>query len=482
MRLTRITLVIIALIIGAGFNLLVRKQLADVEPQLFQATEEAMVDTANILAVVAETKMKSDGLDSADFSQTMEKVHGRVISAMIHKHLKKSVGMDFYVTNADGFVIYDSKFPERVGEDFSQKRDVYRTLNGKYGARSSRTVEDDDSSSVLHVAALIGAPEKPLGVLTVYKPQADVLPIIRRRISEIWWGTGLVGGGILFCVVVVFIWQYRPISKLTEYARGIEQGKREPIPYLGMGKEVNTLARALESMRESLEGRRFAERYVQTLTHEMKSPLAAIRGASELLNEDDGAMSEADQKKFLGNIRAETMRADRLMTRLLELSALEGKTKLEASETMDLGQIVKRAVDGAQAMAEMAHVKLNFQLPAESKMVSGDSFILRAAVTNLMENAIDFSPAGEAVSVSIETQDGTHRVAIEDRGDGIPDYARKKIFERFFSLRHLRTGRKGTGLGLTLVKEAAELHRGTVTVEDREGGGTRFVFSIPLGK
>jgi len=340
--------------------------------------------------------------------------------------------------------------------------------------------EEDDTSSVLHVAALIGPPDAPLGVLTVYKPQSDVLPIIRRRVSEIWWGTGLVGGGILFCVAVVFIWQYRPISKLTEYARRIEQGKREPLPYLGLGREVNTLARGLESMRAALEGRQFAERYVQTLTHEMKSPLAAIRGAAELLNEDTTTMPEADRRKFLENIRAETMRADRLMTRLLELSALEGKTKLDASETMDLAQVVKRAVDGAKAMAELAGVKLDFQLPPEPAMVSGDSFILRAAVTNLLENAIDFSPAGEVVAVSIETKDGTHRVIIEDRGEGIPDYAREKIFERFFSLRHLRTGRKGTGLGLTLVKEAAELHQGTVTMEERQGGGTRFVISIPV--
>ncbi len=479
MRLSRITLVIIALIIAAGFNLLVRNQLADVEPQLFQATEEAMVDTANILASFAGSQFRNGGFEGENLKKGMEEAHERVLSAAIFKHPKVAVGMDFYVTDAKGKLLFDSKHPERVGEDYSLKRDVYLTLNGKYGARSSRTNEEDDTTSVLHVAALIGQPDAPLGVLTVYKPQADVLPIIRRRVSEIWWGTGLVGGGILFCVVVVFIWQYRPISKLTEYARGIEQGKREPLPYLGLGREVNTLARALEAMREALEGRQFAERYVRTLTHEMKSPLAAIHGAAELLNEDTGAMPEANRRKFLENIRAETMRADRLMTRLMELSALEGKTKLNASETMDLAQVVKRAVDEAQAMAELADVKLDFQPSPEPAVVAGDPFILRAAATNLLENAIDFSPAGQVVAISIETKDGTHRLSIEDRGEGIPEYARGKIFERFFSLRHLRTGRKGTGLGLTLVKEAAELHQGTVTMEEREGGGTRFVISIP---
>lgn len=479
MRLTRITLAIIALIILAGFNLLVRKQLAEVEPQLFQATEEAMVDVANIMAVFAEREFTDGTFDAYRFREVMEEIHGKVIRAEIFNHKKEDVGMDFYVTDAQGIVLFDSGFPEREGEDFSEQNDVYLTLSGKYGARSSRLVEDDDTSSVLYVAAPIGDAENPLGVLTAYKPQADVLPIIRRRFSEIWWGTGLVGGGILFCVGVVFIWQYRPISKLTEYTRDIEKGKRTPLPYLGLGKEVNTLARALESMRESLEGRRFAERYVQTLTHEMKSPLAAIRGASELLDEDADTMPVEDRRRFLGNISAETLRADRLLGKLLELSALEGKAELDVSEDVDLGGIVERVIEESGAMADLAKVKLSVG-DVGNRKVKGDAFILKAAVTNLLENAIDFSPEGGVVSVRVETVDGYHRVVVEDEGEGIPEYAKEKVFERFFSLRHLRKGRKGTGLGLTLVKEAAELHQGKVLLVANEPMGTRALLEIPV--
>jgi two-component system, OmpR family, sensor histidine kinase CreC len=479
MRLTRITLVIIALIIGAGFNLLVRKQLAEVEPQLFQATEEAMVDMANILAAVAEQGVNDGGFDEAALRVAMESANGRQLDAEIHKHLKREVGIDVYVTDARGVVLFDSGHPERKGEDFSMKRDVHRTLNGKYGARSSRIDENDDTTSVLHVAAPIGNPEHPIGVLTAYKAQADVLPIIRRRISEIWWGTGLVGGGILFCVGVVFIWQYRPISKLTEYAKDIEMGKRRPLPYLGLGKEVNTLARALESMRESLEGRQFAERYVQTLTHEMKSPLAAIRGAAELLNEDAAVMPEADRRRFLENISAEALRADRLLAKLLELSVIEGKAALDVWDVMDLRLLLERVVSESGAMADLAGISIELRESPLPAMVQGDPFILRAAITSLLENAVDFSPAGETVAASIETQGEVHRIVIEDRGEGIPEFAREKVFDRFFSLRHMRSGRKGTGLGLTLVREAAVLHHGSVAMEPNDPHGTRAVLSIP---
>lgn len=479
MRVTRITLCVIALVILAGFNLLVKKQLADVEPQLFQATEEAMVDTANILADFAGQDFSADQFDPKRFEAAMKAASDRKINADIFKHSKLMVGMQVYITDRNGIIIFDSGYPERVGADFSQFRDVYRTLRGKYGARSTRLVESDDTSSVLHVAAPIGDPKNPAGVLTVYKKQSDAMPIIRRRISEIWWGTGLIGGGILFCVGVIFIWQYLPVSRLTEYARDIEQGKRRALPKIGMGKEVNTLAKALESMRESLEGRRYAERYVQTLTHEMKSPLAGIRGAAELLNEDRGSMPEEDKRRFLNNIAAETLRADRLLAKLLELSALEGKSQLDAKEVIDLTILVTRVIDDLNAMAELGGVKIHFNHPVSQMMVAGDAFILKAAIANLLENAIDFSPDGSEVQVKMQSDSGFHRVIIEDRGEGIPEYAKEKVFDRFFSLRHLRTGRKGTGLGLTLVREAAELHMGSVALESAEPTGTRAIFSVP---
>jgi two-component system sensor histidine kinase CreC len=132
-------------------------------------------------------------------------------------------------------------------------------------------------------------------------------------------------------------------------------------------------------------------------------------------------------------------------------------------------------------MAELAGVHLDFAPTELPLTVLGDAFILRAAVTNLLENAIDFSPRGETVSITLSHQDGHHTLQIQDRGPGIPDYAREKIFERFFSLRHLKAGRKGTGLGLTLVKEAIELHQGTITLSSDQSTGTLATLTLPEG-
>lgn len=477
MRFTRVTLFFIAFIIALGFYQLARHFLAEVEPQTFQATEEVMVDTANLLAEVVTRESRAGNPDTSGLRGAFEGAHARRLEARIFEHLKRRIGIDVYLTDAKGRVVFDSDGGRREGKDFSNKRDVNLTLHGKYGARSSREDEQDCKSSVLYVAAAVGDPQQPSGVLTVYKAQADVLPLVRERRRIIYLACGMIGSGILFLIAAVFLWLFRPIGRITEYARAIERGERPDKPKIGIGREVNTLAHALDSMRDALEGRRYAERYIQTLTHEMKSPLAAIRGAAELLDEE---MPLATRKRFLDNIRAETARSERLINRLLELAAIESRTHLEGAEELDLRGIVAQAIDQARPLAEAAGVVLGHETAETPILLRCDGFILRAAVTNLLENAIDFSPRGAVVEIAERAHAGAAELTIRDHGAGIPDYARDKVFERFYSLRHHAAGRKGTGLGLTLVREAAELHRGSITLEPAAGGGTLAKFSLPL--
>lgn len=477
MRFTRVTLFFIAFIITLGFYQLARHFLAEVEPQTFQATEEMMVDTANLLAELVEEDLGDGKLDDPSLHQAFDGAHARKFEARIYDHVKKSMGINAYVTNAKGIVVFDTDGGKRVGQNLSGMRDVSRTLAGGYGARSTHETPDQKTPSVFYVAAPIGDPKSPIGVLTVFKPERDMIPIVRERRKIIYTACALIGGGILFLIGAVFLWLFHPIGKITEYARAIERGERPNKPRIGIGREVNTLAHALDSMRDALEDRKYVERYVQTLTHEMKSPLAAIRGAAELLDED---MPVEDRRRFLGNIRAETARSERLINRLLELSAIESRTSLEGAEEIDMHEILTHAVDQTRPLAEVAGISFAEQCEESPFMVKGDAFILRAAVTNLLENAVDFSPRGGTVEITLAKQETFVVLSIRDHGEGIPDYARERIFERFYSLRHHTARRKGTGLGLTLVKEAAELHGGSISLDPAENGGTVAKLTLPL--
>ena len=478
MRFTRVTLFFIAFIITLGFYQLARHFLAEVEPQTFHATEEAMVDTANLLAELVAHDMSDGEFATNGLRTAFDNAHQRKLHAQIFEQLKTRVGLNAYLTDSRGRVVFDSDGGRREGLDYSDKLDVARTLKGRYGARSSRENAQDSSSSILYVSAPVGDPLQPTGVLTVFKAQMDVLPLVRERRRIIYLACGMIGSGILFLIAAVFLWLFRPIGQITEYARAIERGERPAKPKIGIGREVNTLAHALDSMRDALEGRRYAERYIQTLTHEMKSPLAAIRGAAELLDEQ---MPPETRKRFLENIRAETARSERLINRLLELSAIESRTRLDATAEVDMGALVAQAIDQARPLAEVAGVAIQQDVPGSPLVLRGDAFILRAAVTNLLENALDFSPKSTAIQIQLRTVAGHAELTIRDHGPGIPDYARDKVFERFYSLRHHAAGRKGTGLGLTLVREAADLHGGTITLEPATEGGTIAHLTLPIG-
>lgn len=479
MRLTRITLLLITFVIALGFFQLARYLMDDVQPQVLQATEEVMVDAAHVFSEMVEHEMKNGRQDTGRLREIFTDARKRQFKAQIFELRKERMGLNIYITDTKGMVIFDSEDGRREGQDYSVMNDVHLTLAGKYGARSSREKESDSTSSVMYVGAPIGPGDKPVGVLTVFKKQADALPMIAERRNVILRSIISIGFGIILLIAAFFWWVYQPLGMLTDYARSVEKGQRPPKPRLGAGREVNTLYHAVETMREALEGRRYAERYTRTLTHEMKSPLAAIRGAAELLQED---MPPKNRDRFLENIRAETSRAERLISRLLELSTVESKSHLDAVESLDFCDVVRKALLQAEPIGEISRVVLVAHLPDRPMPVLGDDFVLRAAVTNLLENAIDFSTAGSSVIIDLNAEADMVVLTIDDCGPGVPDYALDKVFDRFYSLRHHQSGRKGTGLGLNLVKEAAELHHGSITLQNRPEGGARATLKLPAQK
>ncbi len=485
MRLTRVTLAALALVIGLGFYHLVVYLLDDVDAQTFQATEEVMVDAAHVIAGMLEGELADGALNKEVLKSTFSHAGEHVISARIYQHLKTSIGLNAYLTNQDGVVIFDSAYPEREGMDYSQYNDVRRTLQGDYGARSSRSEEGDDLSSVLYVAAPIRSDRvgrEIIGVLTVYKSQKDVLYFITHRRNDILLATLSIGGGIILLTGAIFIWLFQPVGKLTNYAQSISRGERQTMPKLGRGREVNTLGKALHDMRETLEGRRYVENYISSLTHELKSPLAAIKGSAELLGED---MPAEQRQKFLDNILKETHRSESLVRDLLQLAELERKPYLEKQRRLDLGELCREVCEEVKPRAVSKGVKLEL-LVADGVELNGDAMILKLALGNLLENALSFSPNGGKVFVQLSRAEGaegvakTAEISVADEGAGLPDYAVGRAFEHFYSLPRPDSSYQGTGLGLPLVLEAARLHDGDATIENRAEGGCMAKLVLPV--
>ncbi|MGJ8675929.1 MAG: two-component system sensor histidine kinase CreC [Akkermansiaceae bacterium] len=471
MRLTRLSLLCLALVMGFGFYQLTAYLLDDVGAQTFQATEEVMVDTAYVIAAMIESDLENHQLDDAYM-----RIHEQKVAAQIYSHLKTRIGLDIYLTDTEGVILFDSGNKQREGQDFSDYNDVARTLSGAYGARSSRLDEADPNSSILYVAAPIRNEDQIIGVLTVYKAQSDVLSFIRARRSDILIATLMIGGGILLFTIAVFVWLFQPIGKLTHYAQAITRGKRLPLPNLGKGREVNTLGKALYDMRETLEGRHYVENYVSSLTHELKSPLAAIKGSAELLAEE---MPVAKREQFVLNILTETARSESLVRDLVQLTELERKPHLEHRRIINLTQLCGEVADTFSIAIKDKDVQFqqDFQLDIHIK---GDEMILKLALHNLLENALSFSPAGTTLCFRLSTINTNAVIQITDEGPGLPVYAVDRVFEHFYSLPRQDSPHKGTGLGLPLVREAVMLHDGQVKLENREQAGCHATLILPL--
>ncbi len=450
-----------------------------IERQYFEAVEEPMVDAAHLFASLAEQGVSADGTIKVDaLRETFARAQSREIKAQIYGHLKTAVTMNVYITDAQGIVLFDSDGGKAEGQDYSAYNDFIRTMDGKYGARSTRTDESDDNSSIMFAAAPIYHGGEIIGIASVSKPQAATDTFRRQTEARMNWLFRMVLGACLLGVIFIVGWFLRPIRRLTQYAQAIRRGERVQPPKFGRG-EVRHLGKAFEEMRETLEGRNYVETYVQTLTHEMKSPVAAIRGAAEILNEGK-AMPQAQREKFLSNIRTETVRLQNIIDRLLALSAIEARKNIDSPRPVDLAKLVHRICDDHRQAAESKQLQLELELE-DSPVVQGEEFLLEIAIANLLQNAIDFSPAGSTLTVTLKSAPGGRaaRIHIDDEGPGVPDYARERVFDRFYSLQHPDTGRKSSGLGLCFVREAAELHNGSARLEDRDPRGTRATLELP---
>lgn len=451
---TRLFLALLALF-GLGLYALIDWILDDVRPHYLETMEESMVDMATLLASLVSNQIAGAEIRTDDLRAAFDTAKKRHFSAKIYEMTKTQLNMRVYVTDRNGIVVFNSDNGRDEGKDYSRWNDVRRTMRGEYGARASRTDPDDPMTALLCVASPIKVNEDIIGVLAVCKPTESVklfLEVARRDLVVV----GVVAAvALLFIAVVTSFWITWPIEKLTRHVRAVRDGKRAAAPKLGKS-EIGALGAAFEDMRVALEGKQYVEDYVQTLTHQMKSPLSAIRGAAELLEED---MPPAQRRQFLDHIRSESVRMQDLVDRMLQLSALENRKQLQDVAEVNIAELIAENIESMQAAFSGKRIRVS-ATEVEPLVVKCERFLVRQAITNLLQNAVDFSTDGGVLSVAARKTDHSIEIAILDNGCGIPDYALDKVFDRFYSLSRPDTGRKSSGLGLAFVREVAALHGG----------------------
>lgn len=355
--------------------------------------------------------------------------------------------------------------PARLDPSTLSSDPVLRTIEGPGGTRE-RTLE-------VRVADPQG---QPYGLWL-----ATSLERHDREMASYWRISGLVMGVV---GIVLLLGQAgyarrlaRRVENLTFHMRRLRAGELEHAPPPDRARdEVGELREAIaETTRKLAAARQSQDRLVADAAHELRTPLAAMRAGIEVTLRRE--RTPAELREALEQTREEVERLGALADRLLDLAALRSSS-LERAH-LDLVPVLLDAVDRARALAEERGVLVELQAPARVELEFAPSF-MRQALDNLLGNAIKFSPERGLVTVTVKAYGEGWEIAVSDEGPGVPERARKAIFQPFH--RELRQV-PGKGLGLAIVMDVVERHGGEVWVQDadpnRSPPGARFVLRFP---
>ncbi|HEV8354378.1 MAG TPA: ATP-binding protein [bacterium] len=234
----------------------------------------------------------------------------------------------------------------------------------------------------------------------------------------------------------------------------------------------------LRDVTELRQSERLRRELTANVSHELRTPLTSIKGFAETLL--GGAMADEDTcRRFLAIIDGEADRLVKLVDDLMDLSRLESRRIALELTQVDVGGLVAHTVDKLRPIAEGAALELHETAP-RGIIVSADSDRLEQVITNLIDNALKYTPSGGRISVAVTSRNGEVEVAVADTGRGIPADDLPHVFERFYRADRSRTrGSGGTGLGLAIAKHIVEAHGGHISVRSRLDEGTTFVVILP---
>jgi len=363
---------------------------------------------------------------------------------------------------------------------------VQRALSGKYGA--STLISPGQRSVTLYSAIPVRSGKQVVGAVlvsgTTLRILADLYQV-RLAVFQVVLASMLVA---VLLTIIASTTIVRPLRRLRSEALALidRRGRRrlegkEGAVFGGSQRtdEIGDLARALELLSRRLgEHIAFVEAFAGDVSHELKNPLASIRGAAEMLED----VEEPEQRReLLDLVQREVARLEHLLKEVREMARLDAEVEAEARPTVQLETLLPALVEGARRRAPPG-VAIELEIDGAAVPVKAAPERLAQVVENLLDNAMSFAPAGSAVAVRLRRGATRARLSVRDRGPGIPEQHLQKVWARFFSYRPPGTGdgKPHTGLGLAIVKAIVEGYGGSVSGTNLDEGGAEFEVTLPL--
>ena len=330
----------------------------------------------------------------------------------------------------------------------------------------------------------------PIGFVAIPINPPPVFVAVRELGPTLTWvGLVLLAIGAASAALLIFSPAHRRLRTLEHAARALGEGRTDVRAIEAGGDEVSALAHAFNRMADDLGTRaaalaasdRARRQLLADVSHELMTPLAAVRGYTETLAMPELSLDAQTRTRYLGIIGDETQKLESLIGDLLDLARLEGGGGTLSMEDVPVKELFSRVVDRHGPAIRDRHLSIDVSVQPPELTVRADGQRLEQALQNLAANALRHTPDGGRVSLAAEsTADGT-RITVRDNGPGILPEHLPHIFERFYKADAARSATKltGSGLGLSIVQAIVERHGGTVTAENAPDGGAVFEIRIP---
>jgi signal transduction histidine kinase len=304
-----------------------------------------------------------------------------------------------------------------------------------------------------------------------------------------WSGLGLLTAGSMMVALLIFRPARMRLRSLEEAARAVGEGRTDVRADDSGGDEVSALAHTFNLMAGELEARTAAlfasdkarRQLLADVSHELMTPLTAIRGYTQTLAMPDLAMDQATRERYFGIVDRETYKLEAIIGDLLDLAKLEGGGSALTIERVAVEDLFERIAERHDPLLRARNIELVRQAPDDLEL-DADLQRLEQALQNVASNALRHTPDGGRLELTGEAAGDKVRITVRDTGPGIPPEHLPHIFDRFYKAdasRHAIGAASGSGLGLSIVRAIVERHGGTVTAANAPGGGAIFEFLLP---
>lgn len=346
--------------------------------------------------------------------------------------------------------------------------------------RNSQTALDSKGAVWLYVTSRL--PDGRFLVVAAPRPRVPVFSIF----ADEFLLPILEGGGIAFLLslILAFVlsrWVADPLQKVVVAARNYPSEDMKPVEPNGP-HEVQDLTRAFNSMIKRVNSSQQSQRdFVANVSHELKTPLTSIQGFAQAILDDTADTPEA-RKQAAQIIYTESARMHRMALDLLDLARLEAGTADLKMSAVDVGALLRGVVEKFTPQAAKASVNFQVNVSDNLPVLTADGDRLAQVFTNLVDNALKFTPVNGQVTLSAKKVGAEMELSVADTGIGVEGEALPRLFDRFYQADSSRAGgeKHGAGLGLAIVQEIVQAHGGKIGVRSQVGHGTTFTIQLPL--